>query len=111
MDGLTFFVIFSIVVFVWFAVSVNIWDKKHREFIRSIKPGDIFVRTDHTDPDDVNPFIETEKQYVEIIEIKENNSNVQFVKYIPLDYADDEFFTRTQKLEFFLAMYDKVENI
>ncbi|MBP3630687.1 MAG: hypothetical protein J6J23_04275 [Clostridia bacterium] len=81
--------------------------KEKMTFLNNIKVGDVFVY----DPNSPNgdPFIEREKIYVTIIDMKKNQNGEMYVKYIHSKTPDTKGLTEfTDRLTSFIRFREKV---
>lgn len=112
-------IIFGVIV--WILSKVD--EHKEKKFIKSIKPGDVFVLDYSTSPlpEDINPFDEDddeepeEQHFVVVKEVRYNDAEVPYVKHVTLvrkkGFKDEELdYETVEKMSAFLRFFSKCEN-
>lgn len=111
LSGVIFLVVAVITTIVHFAKQKKndeSLEKEKKDYLNEIAPGSIFKHVITFD----NPFLEEESQYAIVVDIRENEKGVKYVKYQTL-YKDSLnegwLFGRIayDKIETFVKFYDK----
>lgn len=100
-------VVAALFILIYTIISEVKREKEKMIFLNNVKIGDVFV----FDPNSPNgdPFIEREKIYVTIIDMKKNQNGEMYVKYIHSKTPDTKGLTEfTDRLTSFIRFREKV---